>query len=99
MSFPALVMKVKFMPLLSCHTPLPELSWNFILVLIYKNSLRKIIRPMSIHLKEVALATGICPRSISNIESGEYPPSLETALRMAQYFNVPVEAIFSLTEE
>ena len=63
------------------------------------NNLKNIRKKQHRYQKEVALATGICPRSISNIERGEYPPSLETALRMAQYFNVPVEAIFSLTDE
>lgn len=50
------------------------------------------------HQKDMALAIGTCPRTISNIERGEYCPSLETALRIAKYLQVSVEEIFSLDE-
>ena len=63
------------------------------------NNLKNVRNEKHCYQKDVALATGICPRSISNIERGEYYPSLETALRMAKYFKVPVEELFILTEE
>lgn len=50
------------------------------------------------HQKDMALAIGTCPRTISNIESGEYCPSLETALRIAKYLQVAVEDLFELDE-
>jgi DNA-binding XRE family transcriptional regulator len=34
-------------------------------------------------------------RTIGYLERGEYNPSLELALRIAEHFGLPVEAIFS----
>lgn len=45
---------------------------------------------------ELASAVGINPQSVGFIERGDYGPSLELALKMAQVFRLPVEAIFSL---
>ena len=45
---------------------------------------------------ELASAVGINPQSVGFIERGDYGPSLELALKMAQVFGLPVEAIFSL---
>lgn len=50
------------------------------------------------HQKDIAGAIGISPRTISNIEKGQYCPSLETALRLARYMNVRVEDIFVLED-
>jgi len=33
-----------------------------------------------------------------HLERGEYAPSLHLALRIARYFDVPVESVFSLEE-
>ncbi len=46
--------------------------------------------------KELADALGVNFQTIGYIERGDYHPSLELALKMSHYFNVPVEAIFSL---
>lgn len=59
-------------------------------------NLKKIRQEQKIYQKDIAIATGICPRSISNIERGEYNPSLETALLLARYLNVSVEDLFTL---
>lgn len=61
-------------------------------------NLKKIRQEKQIYQKDIAIATGICPRSISNIERGEYNPSLETALLLARYLNVAVEDLFMLEE-
>ena len=61
-------------------------------------NLKKIRQEKHIYQKDIAAATGICPRSISNIERGEYNPSLETALLLARYLNVAVEDLFMLEE-
>lgn len=61
-------------------------------------NLKKIRQEQKIYQKDIAVATGICPRSISNIERGEYNPSLETALLLARYLNVRVEDLFTLEE-
>lgn len=46
---------------------------------------------------ELAAAIGIHPQSVGFIERGDYGPSLELALKAAQVFGLPVEAIFSLS--
>lgn len=45
---------------------------------------------------ELAEALGIHYQTIGYIERGEYAPSLNLALRIAQYFGLPVEAAFAL---
>ena len=46
---------------------------------------------------ELAKALGVHYQTIGYLERGEYAPSLALALRMAQFFEVPVETLFSLT--
>jgi|BioPla2DNA2_1021312.scaffolds.fasta_scaffold04289_7 putative transcriptional regulator len=48
---------------------------------------------------DMAIAVGASTKTISNIERGYYPPSLETALRLACYLKVPVEDLFQLDEK
>jgi putative transcriptional regulator len=45
--------------------------------------------------QELADALGINYQTIGYIERGEYNPSLELALDVADYFRLPVEAVFS----
>jgi putative transcriptional regulator len=45
---------------------------------------------------ELAEALGIHYQTIGYIERGEYAPSLHLALRIARFFDLPVEAVFSL---
>ncbi len=44
----------------------------------------------------LAEAVGVHYQTIGYIERGEYSPSLHLALRIADYFEVPVEVVFSL---
>ena len=46
--------------------------------------------------KELAEAVGVNPQTIGYLERGDYSPSCELALKIAEKFGVPVEAIFSL---
>lgn len=48
--------------------------------------------------RELADALDIHYQTVGYLERGEYSPSLHLALRIAQYFDVPVEAIFSLKD-
>ena len=48
---------------------------------------------------QIAAAIGTCPRSISNIERGEYCPTLENALRLARFLQLTVEDIFALEDD
>ncbi|MET0552843.1 MAG: helix-turn-helix transcriptional regulator [Vicinamibacteria bacterium] len=46
--------------------------------------------------RELAEALGVHYQTIGYLERGEYSPSLHLALRIAAYFDIPVEVVFSL---
>ena len=46
--------------------------------------------------RQIADALGVHYQTIGYLERGEYSPSLHLALKIAAYFEVPVEVIFSL---
>ncbi|PRX47771.1 DNA-binding XRE family transcriptional regulator [Prauserella shujinwangii] len=46
--------------------------------------------------RELAEALGVHYQTVGYLERGEYSPSLHLALRMAEYFEVPVEVLFSI---
>ncbi|HEX5598004.1 MAG TPA: helix-turn-helix transcriptional regulator [Micromonosporaceae bacterium] len=46
--------------------------------------------------RQLAEALGVHYQTVGYLERGEFRPSLELALRIARYFEVPMEAIFSL---
>lgn len=48
---------------------------------------------------ELANEIGVSRKTISTIEVGRFTPSTLIALKIAQYFKVPVEEIFWLVEE
>ena len=45
--------------------------------------------------QQLAEAMGVNYQTIGFLERGDYGPSLKLALSLAEYFNLPVEAIFS----
>ncbi len=45
--------------------------------------------------RALAEALGVHYQTIGYLERGEYSPSLYLALRIAQFFEVPVEVVFS----
>lgn len=45
--------------------------------------------------KELAEAVGVNFQTIGYLERGDYNPSLELAFKLAEYFDVPVDAAFS----
>lgn len=46
--------------------------------------------------RELADALGVHYQTVGYLERGEYNPSLHLALRIAEFFAVPVEAVFSI---
>ena len=46
--------------------------------------------------RDLADSVGVNPQTIGYLERGDYKPSLELALKIAEFFGVPVEALFSL---
>jgi putative transcriptional regulator len=47
---------------------------------------------------DLAEAIGVTRKTINTIEVGRFIPSTIIALKIARYFNVPVEEIFSLKD-
>ncbi len=45
--------------------------------------------------RQLAEAVGVHYQTVGYLERGEYSPSLQLALRIADFFDVPIEAIFS----
>ena len=45
--------------------------------------------------RELADALGVHYQTVGYLERGEYSPSLHLALRIAAFFGLPVEAVFS----
>ncbi|MFG2072828.1 helix-turn-helix transcriptional regulator [Nonomuraea maritima] len=45
--------------------------------------------------RQLADALGVHYQTVGYLERGEYSPSLYLALRIADYFEVPVEVVFS----
>ncbi len=45
--------------------------------------------------RQLSEALGVHYQTVGYLERGEYSPSLYLALRIATYFEVPVEAVFS----
>lgn len=46
--------------------------------------------------RDLADALGIHYQTVGYLERGEYAPSLQLALAIAAYFDLPVETVFSL---
>lgn len=63
------------------------------------NNLKEIRIKQNITQKDLAIATGICTRTIRNIERNENCCSVEMALRLAAYLNICVEKLFILEDD
>lgn len=50
----------------------------------------------SMSRKDLAERVGVNPQTIGYLERGDYAPSVELALKLADVFEAPVEALFSL---
>ena len=48
---------------------------------------------------DLAEAIGVTRKTINTIEVGKFVPSTIIALKIARYFQVPVEEIFSLVDD
>lgn len=62
------------------------------------NSIKETRRKHHINQDDLAFAVGSCGRTIGRIERGERNASLELALRIARYFELSVEELFSLED-
>lgn len=62
------------------------------------NRIRTLRMEQHLLQEDIAHAVGSCSRTISRIERGVCNPSLEMALRIAQYLKVPVEELFQVDD-
>jgi DNA-binding XRE family transcriptional regulator len=46
--------------------------------------------------RQLSESLGVHYQTVGYLERGEYSPSLHLALRIAEYFEVPVEVVFSI---
>ena len=59
------------------------------------NRIARLRAERKISRRDLADALGVHYQTVGYLERGEYSPSLYLALRIAAYFEVPVEVIFS----
>ncbi|MEU5896186.1 MULTISPECIES: helix-turn-helix transcriptional regulator [Streptomyces] len=60
------------------------------------NRLAMVRAERKVSRQSLAEAVGVHYQTIGYIERGQYNPSLDLALKIAKYFALPVEALFSL---
>lgn len=63
------------------------------------NRIADLRKERGISRRDLAVSLGVHYQTVGYLERGEYSPSLALALRIATLFEVPVEAVFSLTDE
>lgn len=62
------------------------------------NRLKEYRARVGINQSEMGRLVGVSRQTISQIERGDYSPSVVLALKIARYFDVPVEDIFYYEE-
>ncbi len=63
-----------------------------------KNRLKVLRAEKEISQETLAKSVGVSRQTIIAIEGGDYSPSVALALKLAQYFSVKIEDIFSLAD-
>ena len=63
------------------------------------NRLKEYRAKNGINQREMGRLVGVSRQTISQIERGDYFPSVVLAIKIARYFNVSVEDIFDFKEE
>jgi len=64
-----------------------------------KNKLKVLRAMFEISQGDLAEKIGVSRQTINAMEKGKYVPSTVLALKLARYFEQPVEAIFELEED
>lgn len=60
------------------------------------NTVKQLRTEGNITQEELAAACGVSRQTVIAIEKGNYTPSLLLALQVAEFFNLPVEKVFTL---
>lgn len=61
-----------------------------------QNSIREMRTKKNVTQEQLAEAVGVSRQTIVAIEKGNYIPSLLLAIRLARFFHISVEELFSL---
>ena len=61
-----------------------------------KNIIKELRKSRKLTQDELANAVGVSRQTINAIENDKYNPTLELAIRLARYLNMPVEELFIL---
>jgi putative transcriptional regulator len=62
------------------------------------NNIAKLRGKLKISQQDLADGIGVSRKTISTVETGRFTPSVVIALKLAAYFHVTVESIFSFEE-
>ncbi|PKH00494.1 helix-turn-helix transcriptional regulator [Paraglaciecola sp. MB-3u-78] len=62
------------------------------------NNIAKLRGKLKISQQDLADGIGVSRKTISTVETGRFTPSVVIALKLAAYFQVTVESIFSFEE-
>ena len=64
-----------------------------------KTKISELRKEKRLSQQALADAVGVTRQTITSLETGKYIASLVLAFRIAQYFKLPIEAIFELEEK
>jgi putative transcriptional regulator len=64
-----------------------------------KNEVSKLRAEMGLTQEELARAVNVSRQTIIALEKGNYTPSILLALKIAGFFKVPVEKLFTISYE
>ena len=64
-----------------------------------KNRLKEFRARIDVNQAQMGQLVGVSRQTISQIERGDYSPSVTLAIKIAKVFQVPVEEIFTYEEE
>ena len=63
-----------------------------------KNILRELRKERKLTQDDLAKALGVSRQTITAIENDKYNPTLELALKLARFIDIPVEKLFILED-
>lgn len=63
---------------------------------VLDNHIAKLRAQQKLSQQQLADLIGVSRKTISTVETGKFTPSVVIALKLAHYFEVPVEKIFEL---
>lgn len=64
---------------------------------IVKNKVYEVRLAKQVTQEDLAVAVGVTRQTIIAIEKGNYTPSVLLALKIARYFKMPLEQLFTIT--